>query len=238
MKRIFSWLLCLMLLFSATAFAEEPDTLLEGLVTELVEGGFIMEDEAMGTVMLNVDDSTTMDGILLEQEIAVGQYVLVTYNGRLTKSTPPQAHADKIGCYVLTGTVTEFLDNGVLLTGDKVMGDVIVHMGGLASHVYPNVPTTVYYDGIMALSLPGQVNARHVAVPELTGVVSDRDETGFTLTDDQNVAYRVETDEKVLVTLPEIQEEEALLVGEAEAADDAKAADDAEAADEAKATDD
>ena len=34
----------------------------------------------------------------------------------------------------------------------------------------------------MARRYPGQVTARHIVVPELTGVVSDRDSAGFTLT--------------------------------------------------------
>ena len=50
-------------------------------------------------------------------------------------------------------------------------------------HLYQGMPITVYYNGVMAMSYPGQVTARHIVVPELTGVVSDRDSAGFTLTD-------------------------------------------------------
>ena len=41
------------------------------------------------------------------------------------------------------------------------------------------------------MSYPGQVTARHIVVPELTGTVSDRDSAGFTLTDADGNEYRV-----------------------------------------------
>ena len=176
-------LLALCLALPLGALAAEADTELEGLVTELVDGGFVMEDRELGEVLVNMDDTTVRDGILAEGEIEVGQYVIVAYDGRLTRSIPPQAHADRVGCYVLNGTVSEFLENGVLLTGDELFGDVIVRLNGSVPHIYRDMPITVYYDGVMALSLPGQVTARYVIVPELTGVVSEKDADGFTLTE-------------------------------------------------------
>ena len=156
------------------AFAEEnePDTLLEGLVTEVLEQGFVMEDIELGSVLLNVDETTVMDGILAEGDIEVGQYVFVEYDGRLTRSLPPQAHADRVGCYRLTGKVDLSLSMGVLLTGDPTFGDVIIRVDGSMPHLYQGMPITVYYNGVMAMSYPGQVTARHIVVPELTGVVS------------------------------------------------------------------
>ena len=175
------------------AFAEEndPDTLLEGLVTEVLEQGFVMEDIELGSVLLNVDETTVMDGILAEGDIEVGQYVFVEYDGRLTRSLPPQAHADRVGCYRLTGTVDLSLSMGVLLTGDPIFGDVIIRVDGSMPHLFQGMPVTVYYNGVMAMSYPGQVTARHIVVPELSGVVSDRDSAGFTLTDADGNEYRV-----------------------------------------------
>ena len=175
------------------AFAEEnePDTLLEGLVTEVLEQGFVMEDIELGSVLLNVDETTVMDGILAEGDIEVGQYVFVEYDGRLTRSLPPQAHADRVCCYRLTGTVDLSLSMGVLLTGDPTFGDVIIRVDGSMPHLYQGMPITVYYNGVMAMSYPGQITARHIVVPELTGTVSDRDSAGFTLTDADGNEYRV-----------------------------------------------
>ena len=186
-----SLLMALALPLGAFAEENEPDTLLEGLVTEVLEQGFVMEDIELGSVLLNVDETTVMDGILAEGDIEVGQYVFVEYDGRLTRSLPPQAHADRVGCYRLTGTVDLSLSMGVLLTGDPIFGDVIIRVDGSMPHLFQGMPVTVYYNGVMAMSYPGQVTARHIVVPELTGAVSDRDSAGFTLTDADGNEYRV-----------------------------------------------
>lgn len=203
MKRKWMALLSLALAFllPLPVFAAELDLELEGLVKEVTEEGFLMEDAQLGEVWLNTDETTVWDGILAEGELEVGQYVLVRYDGRLTRSLPPQAHADRVGCYVLSGTVEAFYDSGVLLTGDENFGDVIVHMDESLAHVYIGMPVTVYYDGIMMMSLPGQVNARHIVVPSLTGTVSERGGEGFTLTDADGQAYQVLLTEETIVTL-------------------------------------
>ena len=193
-----SLLMALALPLGAFAEENEPDTLLEGLVTEVLEQGFVMEDIELGSVLLNVDETTVMDGILAEGDIEVGQYVFVEYDGRLTRSLPPQAHADRVGCYRLTGTVDLSLSMGVLLTGDPIFGDVIIRVDGSMPHLFQGMPVTVYYNGVMAMSYPGQVTARHIVVPELSGVVSDRDSAGFTLTDADGNEYRVLLSEQTL----------------------------------------
>lgn len=203
MKRKWMALLCLALAFllPLPVFAAELDTELEGLVKEVTEEGFLMEDAELGEVWLNTDETTVWDGILADGKLEVGQYVLVQYDGRMTRSLPPQAHADRVGCYVLSGTVEEFYESGVLLTGDENFGDVIVHLDKSQAHVYIGMPVTVYYDGMMMMSLPGQVNARHVVVPSLSGTVSERGGEGFTLTDADGQAYQVLLTEETLVTL-------------------------------------
>ena len=211
MKKILIVVLVLLLavVLPLTAFGEEIDTELEGYVTEIVEGGFLLEDKEMGTVMLNTSDATVWDGVLMESELEVGMYVIVQYDGRMTRSLPPQAHADKVGCYVLEGTVSEFLPTGILLTGDPLFGDVIVQFEGDFPHVYLNVPITVYYDGVMALSLPGRVTAREIVVPQLSGTVSEKTEESFLLTDADGNEYHVNLSEDTLVTevLPAVEEE-------------------------------
>ncbi|MEG0742841.1 MAG: hypothetical protein RR065_09095 [Clostridia bacterium] len=237
MKKIIGLLLSLALTLALplAAFGEqsEIDTELEGLVTALVEGGFLMEDIDIGSVMLNVDEQTMRDGILTDGEIEVGQYVLVQYDGRLTRSLPPQAHADRVGCYVLTGTAGEFLEGGVMLEGDALFGKVYVHMDSTMAHVYPNVPMTVYYDGIMALSQPGQVNARYVVVPKLEGIVSEQDVEGFTLTASSGESYRVQLNMDTLMgALLDAEDADALEETEAANEDAAPAEDKPELAED------
>ena len=204
MKKIFAVLMTIAMLASMpfAAMAEEPemDTLLEGIVTEIVDGGFIMEDAEQGEVMLNTSDATVFDGMLIEGELAVGQYVFVEYDGRMTFSLPPQAHADRVACHVLTGSVTEVLEDGSILMMDDTFGETIVHPGEGMSHVYAGMPITVYYDGVMTLSLPGEAAASHIILPQLTGTVSSKTEEGFTLTDADGVEYQVLFSEETLIS--------------------------------------
>lgn len=227
-----SLLMALALPLGAFAEENEPDTLLEGLVTEVLEQGFAMEDIELGSVLLNVDETTVMDGILVEGDIEVGQYVFVEYDGRLTRSLPPQAHADRVGCYRLTGTVDLSLSMGVLLTGDPIFGDVIIRVDGSMPHLYQGMPITVYYNGVMAMSYPGQVTARHIVVPELTGTVSDRDSAGFTLTDADGNEYRVLLSEQTFTGVLSASVEDAPAV-EDEAQEDATEEESTEAAEPA-----
>lgn len=227
-----SLLMALALPLGAFAEENEPDTLLEGLVTEVLEQGFVMEDIELGSVLLNVDETTVMDGILAEGDIEVGQYVFVEYDGRLTRSLPPQAHADRVGCYRLTGTVDLSLSMGVLLTGDPIFGDVIIRVDGSMPHLYQGMPITVYYNGVMAMSYPGQVTARHIVVPELTGTVSDRDSAGFTLTDADGNEYRVLLSEQTFAGVLSASVEDAPAV-EDEAQEDATEEESTEAAEPA-----
>lgn len=231
-----SLLMALALPLGAFAEENEPDTLLEGLVTEVLEQGFVMEDIELGSVLLNVDETTVMDGILAEGDIEVGQYVFVEYDGRLTRSLPPQAHADRVGCYRLTGTVDLSLSMGVLLTGDPIFGDVIIRVDGSMPHLYQGMPITVYYNGVMAMSYPGQVTARHIVVPELTGTVSDRDSAGFTLTDADGNEYRVLLSEQTFAGVLSASVEDAPAVEE-EAQEDATEEESTEAAEPAADSD-
>ena len=241
MKKILIVVLVLLLavVLPLTAFGEEVDTELEGYVTEIVEGGFLLEDKDLGTVMLNTSDATVWDGVLMESELEAGMYVIVQYDGRMTRSLPPQAHADKVGCYVLEGTVSEFLPTGVLLTGDPLFGDVIVQFEGDFPHVYLNVPITVYYDGVMALSLPGRVTAREIVVPQLSGTVSEKTEEGFLLTDADGNEYQVNLSEGTLFTetLP-VQNEAETAEQPAEETAEEEASDAADEVDEQPLTED
>ena len=231
-----SLLMALALPLGAFAEENEPDTLLEGLVTEVLEQGFVMEDIELGSVLLNVDETTVMDGILAEGDIEVGQYVFVEYDGRLTRSLPPQAHADRVGCYRLTGTVDLSLSMGVLLTGDPIFGDVIIRVDGSMPHLYQGMPITVYYNGVMAMSYPGQVTARLFGTSELTGTVSDRDSAGFTLTDADGNEYRVLLSEQTFTGVLSASVEDAPAVEE-EAQEDATEEESTEAAEPAADSD-
>ena len=221
MKKILVWMLTLcMTVVPALSLAEEEaamDTQLEGFVTEILDEGFVLEDAEMGEVMLNTSENTVFDGILMEQELSVGQYVFVDYDGRMTFSLPPQAHADRVGCYMLEGVVMEMTEDGQILLDDLTFGEVFVQMEGGFEHVYAGMPVTIYYDGVMSLSLPALANARHIIVPELIGTVSDLTEEGFLLTDEAGQPWQIHFSEETILSelLPEA-EEEIVLEDEAE----------------------
>ncbi len=221
MKKFLSVLMTIAMLAAMpfAAMAEEPFALLEGLVTELVDGGFVMQDIQQGEVMINTSEATVWDGDLMEGELAVGQYVYVEYDGRMTFSLPPQVHADRVACNVLTGSVAEVLEDGSILMNDDTFGEVIVHLSDDMRHVYAGMPITVYFNGVMALSLPGQVTASHIVLPLISGCVSNLTGEGFTLTDADGVEYEVKLAEDTLISEEIIVVEDA---PEAEAEEEAE----------------
>lgn len=221
---LLSLLLALALPLAALAEEPEMDLMLEGLVTEIVEGGFLMEDINQGEVMVNTSEETVLDGVLLEEDLQTGMYVIVDFNGMMTRSLPPQVHADRIGCYRLSGSITEvFEDGSFLLAGDAVYDEVIVHTA-LEMNLFADMPATVYYNGAVTMSLPAQAGALHIIVPTLEGTVSDLTDEGFTLTDGEGIAYEVLMTEETLLSLqPEeiVEEEAAEETVEAETAEEA-----------------
>lgn len=190
-RKCIALLLALALALPLWGTAEEFHQL-EGYVTELIDGGFVLEDIQRGAVILNTDASTVWDGVLMDGQLEVGMYVLVDYDGRMTRSIPPQAHADRVGCYTLQGCVGDFSTDGLLLTGDERFGDVWVNLNMVdPQHLYTGMYVLVYYDGIMALSLPGRVTARQIEIPSLSGTVSEKAEDSFLLTTEGGETWRV-----------------------------------------------
>lgn len=206
LKKILSYILSATLLIMAivpiTAFAEgaEIDTELEGFVTEVVDGGFLMDDKDMGEVMVNTGDTTVYDGIVADGVVEVGQYLIVSYSGRLTRSLPPQAYADRVVSFKLEGSIGEVFGDKFLLTGDEQWGDVIVHVGANSPHTLTGAPVTVYFDGIMAMSMPGQVSARIIIVPMISGTVSEKNDEGFLVTKEDGEIYQVLLGEDTVAT--------------------------------------
>ena len=205
-KKLLALLLATALLTQlAPALAQQAENrTLQGLITEVDIGYFLMDDQTQGSVRVNLDDAITVyEGIAAKGKLKVGMYVFVEFNGIMTRSLPPQVTALKVGCYVVNGTVTEILNNGFVVEGDSVVGKVIVHMDDTMPSVYKGVPITIYYSGIMALSMPPQISAAYMVVPMLQGVVSASDQDGFTLTDDSGTAHHIAlTADTRVLTIP------------------------------------
>ncbi len=199
-KRLLVFSLSLAVLFVSfsplglSALAAKPMVEVSGLITEVMDGGILLEDLEQGTILLNIDTETVFEGNLAETSLSKGMYVFGKYNGILTRSQPAQAHADRLGCYTLTGTVAEALDGTALLTGDPVYGDALVRLGDHMPHVFGGVPITVYYNGTMALSYPPEVDASYVVVPTLTGSVKEVQESSLSLVAGDGQEYTVQVD--------------------------------------------
>ena len=215
-KRIAALMLALTAAFCLTGAAnaaDESPVVWEGTLTEVLEDGFVMQEADGREILFNVDEQTALDGFETLEDLDVGMYVIVESDGRLTKSIPPQAHAenkvsvgqghvDRVTCYWLAGQVesVDAEENTFLMQTE--LGEVIVHQGDLTTPVYAGMTVTVYFDGVMAMSLPGQIAARKIVAPELQGTVLEMTETGFVLRTDDEIEYDVTlTDETVFGVL-------------------------------------
>lgn len=194
MKRFLILLLAALVLLPVVPSLAE-DFVLEGLVTELTDDGFVMEDLALGKVQVLVREDTLLEGMLADEPVCVGQYVIVVYGGRLTRSIPPQASADKVSCFYVKGTASEMTNDSILITGDERWGDVYAALGESAPAIHKGDLVTVYFNGVMALSLPARIGGLHVALSTVTGTVSELSEQRFLLTTESGEHYEVLMDE-------------------------------------------
>ncbi len=132
-----------------------------GIVTEIGEG-FIMIQGADGQeVQVNTFEETVFEG----KEVAVGDYIHVTYNGMMTFSIPAQIAAQKIGCYAHTGVVGEITEGQFTL--ETELEPIIVNaLEGQLEGITTGMTVTVYSNGAMTMSLPAQIGAELITATE------------------------------------------------------------------------
>ena len=132
--------------------------MLGGEVTEVGEGYFVMTDAELGEVQVNLGDDSAFDGV--EQgELAVGQYVYVIYDGKMTRSLPPQVFALRVSMYATTGEITELSEGKMTLVRDEIGDEIIISLPQDAPELAVGDHVTAYTTGIMTLSIPAQMNA-------------------------------------------------------------------------------
>ena len=135
-------------------YDEEAEALLSATLT--------METEEFGLVEVHFTEQTLLEGA---EDFAVGDYIFVSYNGMMTRSLPPQVTAEKVTAYRFTGTVSQLQEDGFLLTTEEA-GDVWVRaLSEQLETVEDGQEVTVYFDGVMTMSLPGQINAAWIVTP-------------------------------------------------------------------------
>ena len=132
--------------------------MLGGEVTEVGEGYFVMNDAELGEVQVNLGDDTLFDGVEMDA-LAVGQFVYVLYDGKMTRSLPPQVFALRVSMYATVGSITELTEGKMTLVRDEIGDEVIVRLPEDAPELSVGDHVTAYTTGIMTLSIPAQMNA-------------------------------------------------------------------------------
>lgn len=195
MKKIPALLLALILVFGlgSSALAQsQPIPPLEGVITEVTEDGSLLIDTtSIGPVLVLVNAETTYQG---NENLAEGQYIYVIYDGVMTRSLPPQVNAMNIICYLIDGVVTSVnVTENSLLLSSKDQGLVLVHLPQMDTLPKEGDFITVYFNGVMALSYPGQISATKVDIyQKAEGVVCETGEGYFLITRDKRT-LRVNT---------------------------------------------
>ncbi len=134
---------------------------LAGTVTEIGEGFILITGADGQTVQVNTSEETVFEG----KEIAVGDYIHVTYNGQMTFSISAQIAAQKIGCYAHTGVVGATTEGQFELATDLEIILVNATAEQLAA-IETGMTVTVYSNGAMTMSLPAQIGAEVILVTE------------------------------------------------------------------------
>ena len=132
-----------------------------GTVTEIGEG-FIMIENADGQ---QVQVNTFEETVFMGKEVAMGDFIHVTYNGMMTFSIPAQISAQAIGCYAHTGVVGEITEGQFALETEMEMILVNATAEQMANFE-TGMTVTVYSNGAMTMSLPAQIGAEFITVTE------------------------------------------------------------------------
>ena len=140
---------------------------LTGQITEITDEYIILEGTEQGTVQVNLFDDTVFGG-KFPDELAVGEYAQVLYDGKMTRSIPPQVTALAVDVCVLeidrTDVMEQHADSQL-----KENGTVETEVTYAPEQVILSLPEGVelkvgdsavfYTTGIATMSLPAQMNA-------------------------------------------------------------------------------
>lgn len=142
---------------------ETPLYELTGEVTQAADGYFVMLDAMHGEVQVNIGDDTLYDGAE-SGEVAVGQFVTVLYDGKMTRSLPAQVYALRVGVYPIAGEVTQVGEGSVTIVRAEAGDEVIVSLPEGAPQLEAGMQVTVYTNGMMTMSIPAQTHAIGIVI--------------------------------------------------------------------------
>ena len=136
---------------------------LGGEITEIADSYIVIVDRVNGPVQVNLGDDTLYDGADLE-ELAVGQFIQVMYDGKMTRSIPAQVYALKVGLYPVSGVVKEAGEVSVTLFREEIGDEVIVNLPEGVAAPAAGSSVIAYTNGVMTMSIPAQTTAIGIVV--------------------------------------------------------------------------
>lgn len=136
---------------------------LDGEVIEIGEGYFVMNSSVMGGVQVNFGEDSLFEGVEPEM-LAIGQFIQVMYDGKMTRSLPPQVFALKVGMYPVAGEVTAAEEGSITVLRDEIGDEVIVFLPENAPEIAVGDHVTAYTNGAMTMSLPAQTSAIGIVI--------------------------------------------------------------------------
>lgn len=139
------------------AGAQESEVfLLSGTIMEVLDDCVMLDVPELGDVQAFISEETTIEGV---DALRIGQTAVVLYDGKMTRSLPPQITAQRISVYAVEGTVTEIAEDRVtILRGDE-LGEVVLTLPENAPELEIGQSVIAYTTGIMTMSLPPIMNA-------------------------------------------------------------------------------
>ena len=143
----------------AEALSEEAEielVTLTGVITEITDEYVLLDVGDMGQVQANLSEDTLIEGV---EELAIGQTVIVTYDGKMTRSLPAQITALRVGVYEVRGTVKTMEDGRITVEKTEGGDEVVLTLPENAPALAVGDVITAYTTGISTMSLPPQMNA-------------------------------------------------------------------------------
>lgn len=143
---------------------QEPEQALyglSGLIAEATDEYIVIADAEQGEVRVNFGEETVFEGVEAGS-LAAGRFVYVDYDGKMTRSLPPQVFALRIYAHVVMGTVTAVEEGSV--TVDRDGEEIVLHLPEDAPELAIGQRVSAYTNGAATLSLPPQMSADYVTV--------------------------------------------------------------------------
>jgi hypothetical protein len=179
MVKIIALFLALSMSFFAHSEPADSDAgaTLTAVLIEINEGGYLAVQPDGQQVQIQIHETTEID---LPWPPAAGDRITVRYDGRMTRSLPPQIIAARISpaddaAAVLLGAVREVdVATGRILIETDAIGAVWVMLpAGVDAASLSGKAVRVYTAGVVALSMPAQATALSVAeMPMAEGAIA------------------------------------------------------------------